>query len=465
MIQKFITADSNPRLIIFFAGWGADFDMFSSLRRDGYDIMLVYDYTDTRFDIKPLERYKEIVVIAWSMGVYYANELLKSRLTALPITKTVAVNGTLFPIDNRLGIPEDIFLKTMELPDQRAVDKFFRRICGGAAAMKALIPAQPSRDVDSLRGELKAIYDRVTEVKAQAEDSSRWDEIIVSGNDLIFPPDNMIEAWADDSSRVTRLDNAPHLIDFQKAINTLFADKSLIETRFGSAAETYDSAAEVQQAVALHTASLIKAALSRVNGLNALEIGSGSGLLSVQIQRLLSDSTITFRDFNPRQYPQLNGNRNISSQCDAELAMMQDTPESYDLIASSSTIQWFHSPRQTLKAAVKALRPGGVAVISFFGKGTFRAIADMVSLRYPAVDEAFLQRLECDYTIENREIAIDFPSASEALRNLRATGVNALSSRPLPVAATREIMRRISNPDSTATLTYSVTYITLRKLP
>lgn len=462
MRQRFITNDNNSRLILFFAGWGADHDMFRSLRRNGYDIMLVYDYTDSDFDTKILEDYEEIVVIAWSMGVFFADKLLKNHLSSLPVTKVVAVNGTLSPIDDLYGIPTDIFLKTMELPDQRALDKFFRRICGGSAAMKELLPSAPSRDVENLRKELQAIYHHVSECN-QTADSSRWDEIIISGIDLIFPPDNMQRAWANDSIRITRLDNAHHLIDFQKAINILFADKSLIETRFGTASETYDSAAEVQMIVANRTASLIEATLPCRNGLNVLELGSGSGLLSAHLQSLLSDSSITFRDFIPHEYLKLNGNVNIYSPCDAELAMLHDEPSTYDLIASSSTIQWFHSPRQTLKAIVKALRPGGVAVISYFGKGTFQAIADIISLRYPIVDASFIEHLGCDCQIEHQDIDIDYPSAAEALRSLRATGVNALSSTPLPVSATREIMRRISNPDNTATLTYSAVYIIIRK--
>lgn len=463
MRLKFITAERNQRLILFFAGWGADYGMFSSLRRNGYDILLVYDYTTDAIDTGIFAGYDEIVIAAWSMGVFYADRFVKQHGSSLPITKMVAVNGTLTPIDSTHGIPEAIFLKTMRLPDRRSVDKFFMRICGGASAMKQMLASAPERSVDDLRQELESIYHKVNSEGNTDRDNSRWDEIFISESDLIFPPSNMLNAWGEGDRRVTILKGKAHLIDFQSLIDRVFVDKQLIGERFGNAADTYDSAAEAQKTVAAHTASALSSALPTHSGLNILEIGSGSGLLSKELERITDHSVITFRDLAPVEYPCLNGNTNRYCQCDAELALFADEPETYDAIVSSSAIQWFHSPRQSLKAIATALKPGGVAVISYFGHNTFNAIADIIGLRYPVVDSKLLDTTGCEYSVGEETIEVNFPSATAALANLRDTGVNSLSRKPGSVGQTREIMRRISNSDSTATLSYHAIYITLHK--
>lgn len=122
--------DTCRRLILFFAGWGMDASVFSALSKPGYDILLVYDYRDDDFDESVLGGYDEICVLAWSLGVWHADRFISSH-SNLPITRTVAVNGTLCPINDSLGIPPRIYDLTSALPDERALAKFYRRICGG----------------------------------------------------------------------------------------------------------------------------------------------------------------------------------------------------------------------------------------------------------------------------------------------------------------------------------------------
>lgn len=463
MKQKLLVSENNPRLIMFFAGWGMDDNVFASLSRPGYDLMLVYDYNGDDLDISALDNYEEIVVLAWSMGVFYANLLLRYLGDKLPFTKAVAVNGTLAPIDDCFGIPVNIYEATMRLPDQRAVDKFFRRICGGASRMAALIKAMPDRTVDSLRDELGAIREMVETHPSSADEVERWDEIIVSGSDAIFPPVNMLAAWGEGNPRATLLPDAAHAVDFQRVIDSVFVDKSLVGERFGEASATYDAAAGVQRQVAARTASIVESNLPGRKSLSVLEIGSGSGMLSKLVCPMLADSNILFRDLAPIAMPVAGGNEYRVEKCDAELSLISDKEESYDLIISSSTIQWFNSPRQSLKRMARALKPGGLAVVSFYAKGTFAPIDDIVGLRYPVVDSGLLESTGCDFMVEQEEVRVDYASARDALDALRSTGVNALRREPLGVASTREIMRRITNPDGSASLIYNVKYIVLIK--
>ena len=111
----------------------------------------------------------------------------------------------------------------------------------------------------------------------------------------------------------------------------------------------------------------------------------------------------------------------------------------------------------------RTLKPGGLAVVSFYAKGTFAPIDDIVGLRYPVVDSGLLESTGCDFRVEQEEVRVDYASARDALDALRSTGVNALRREPLGVASTREIMRRITNPDGSASLIYNVKYIVLIK--
>lgn len=48
-------------------------------RPRGYDLMVVYDYSTLDFDENQLSGYNEIKVIAWSMGVWAAAQVLQKK--------------------------------------------------------------------------------------------------------------------------------------------------------------------------------------------------------------------------------------------------------------------------------------------------------------------------------------------------------------------------------------------------
>ena len=72
---------------------------------------LISDNTDTQmgmrlagiegrslaFDTDLLETYSQITLIAWSMGVWAASQIMK-QYPHLPVSQSIAINGTLYPI-------------------------------------------------------------------------------------------------------------------------------------------------------------------------------------------------------------------------------------------------------------------------------------------------------------------------------------------------------------------------------
>ena len=75
MKQVYIIKDKHPRLLLFFAGWGADETPFKGYQPADSDYMLCYDYRTLDFDTSLLKTYQEINVIGWSMGVWAASPL------------------------------------------------------------------------------------------------------------------------------------------------------------------------------------------------------------------------------------------------------------------------------------------------------------------------------------------------------------------------------------------------------
>lgn len=472
MQQKFIykydnaADDGRPvtrRLILFFAGWGMDAVPFSALSKPGYDILLVYDYNDDAFDMSALDGYDEICVLAWSLGVWHAGRFISDN-RRLPITRTIAVNGTLDPVSDTSGIPPRIYDMTSALPCEAALDKFYRRICGGQDGMRRLLPVRPQRQLDELRSELTAIRRRLN--SSPALDASVWDEIYLSDTDLIFPVENMKRAWAEAASRVRVMKNVAHAIDFNALIATAFVDKELVGDKFATASQSYENEAAIQREVA---AMLVEAARDelqrRCTRLSVLEIGSGVGVLTKRYQSMLGGSHIALWDLAPADVPAVNGNVVKTTGCDAEIELRRLRDSSIDLLFSSSTIQWFNSPRRFVNEVVRVLAPGGCAFISCYVDGTIPQLAEVdgaAAMHYPQLDDvlASLQGAECDTFF--KKFRLEFDTPRQALAHMRSTGVNSLARGALPVGATRRLMQLLES-DGKAALDFNTQFIIIRK--
>ena len=192
MIQKYIIHEGNPRLLLFFAGWGADETPFKAYRPAESDFMICYDYRDLSFDADMLKAYEQVNVVGWSMGVWAASQTLgrliadgkndaidtdaknsiadtdgKNNVTdadakndvndtdakndvtdadakatrhlRLSLGKSIAINGTPFPIDEERGIPPAIYRGTLEGLADASLHKFLRRMCADSKAFREFL--------------------------------------------------------------------------------------------------------------------------------------------------------------------------------------------------------------------------------------------------------------------------------------------------------------------------------------
>ena len=194
----FLRCSGSPTLELFFAGWGMDSRPFAwaadSPHTADCDFAVCYDYTDIQLDKvnqanAQLHGYSKVRVRAWSLGVYAASLVLPDMGCA--ISTAVAINGTLWPVDDELGIPHAVYDATAANLTAESLERFNRRMCGAHRAV--FEQRRPLRSVDSLRAEL--LHIRECAADRTRPQFTGWTQAVLSSRDKIFPIANMRRAW------------------------------------------------------------------------------------------------------------------------------------------------------------------------------------------------------------------------------------------------------------------------------
>lgn len=426
---------ANRRLILLFSGWSTVPGFYTGLRAEGWDIMLVSDYSDPSFDISRILDYATVYIVAWSLGVAAAE--LAARISPLAdrVSAAFAVNGTLSPADDMEGIPEAIYDATRENLSPASLRKFRRRMSSRRdphsfpADTPFSMPDESEEEaVTRLRRELLLLRER--------HDAPRlnWKRAYISLNDLIFPPENQSRAWARRAPHTLTVEiPSGHYLPLQEIIDAVTPDHSRISRRFSRAAATYEANASAQGTIARRLASMLPEAAAAPDAADAadaaaelLEIGAGSGALTRALAERLTFSRATFIDLYPlRRFGVAPEEEYVVA--DAEEWMERVPDDSFSLIASASTIQWFADPARFFANAARVLRPGGTLLCSTFLPGN---LAELDALRpspliYRHRDEltAMLRPLFGNIRMQEEEISLRFASPREALMHLKLTGV------------------------------------------
>lgn len=217
MKQIFITNDNYSNLLLIFSGWGTNARLFSDFFIDKTDICVCYDYRDDTFDCIPLKKYNHISVIGWSFGVWMAAYTLSK--TTLKIDKSIAINGTMRPIDDLYGIPQKIFYSTLHSLNDISFQKFQRRICGSTDRYNRYRNILLERDIQEITDELTALKCKVNITK---EVSFYWDTAYIANKDLIFTADRQEAFWEKYNVLNIKKINDFHLPDFKRILDELY---------------------------------------------------------------------------------------------------------------------------------------------------------------------------------------------------------------------------------------------------
>lgn len=191
---EWLNKRGSGRVILFFNGWGMDASVVRHLPAD-CDVVMFYDYRTLESEQIPVFlEYKEVYIVAWSMGVWAAAYLFPF-LKVNPVV-SVALNGTERPVDDKYGIPLNVYLLTEKGMNERGKEKFFSRMFVDRSDFTRFSESKPKRDIDELCDELKAIR----ESSADAPVSIKWDRVYIGEKDIIFPASNQQNWWQGRSS-------------------------------------------------------------------------------------------------------------------------------------------------------------------------------------------------------------------------------------------------------------------------
>lgn len=219
-LQEDFGKQSSQNLVVFFSGFASlpsHFYRFTDKNfLQDFDMIMVYDYRDFsqhQTQIKEIinasKKYKNVYLIAWSMGVFVASALLgdfayqagseRDKIFA----KKVAINGTNVGIDRVLGIPPKVFAYTAKnIQPQAFRDALFDTKMQGEnlEVMRDIISrfsldfALPS--LENMQNELESLQIFAKNiVQNHLQDFGRdfandflWDKAIISRTDKVFPP-------------------------------------------------------------------------------------------------------------------------------------------------------------------------------------------------------------------------------------------------------------------------------------
>lgn len=190
MNKNWLTKNDNKKLILFFNGWAMESVAIKHLTPNNYDLVEFNDYSTIDFDENEYVEYKEITVVAWSLGVWVASYILgKSNLT---IKKAIAINGTLNPVHLNEGIHPTIFEGTINGWNEQNRTRFLMRTIGGRKEFVSHMSKFGNRSVKNQKKELEDLYNRINESMPLV---LKFDTALIGTKDAIFTPKNQQNYW------------------------------------------------------------------------------------------------------------------------------------------------------------------------------------------------------------------------------------------------------------------------------
>lgn len=184
-----------------------------------------------------------------------------------------------------------------------------------------------------------------------------------------------------------------------------------------------------------------------------LEIGPGTGVLTRMLQDAIAPGRLTGADLSPVP---IEGMEMVEG--DAE--MMPMLAASFDLIVSSSVIQWFNSPRRYFERLASFMKPGAVLAVATYGNRNFEQLNTLVPGRriFPTPGEwrEMLPGTLRVVTACEEVVEMEFDSAIELLRHISKTGVGGTGDS---ISVARMVREYPVDDDGKCRLTYHPIWI------
>ena len=247
-----------------------------------------------------------------------------------------------------------------------------------------------------------------------------------------------------------------------------YINKKILALHFSRSARRYDLNAGLQREIAYQ---LVDWAYPLENQGNldtrrVLEIGCGTGLLTAFLLERISCQTLAALDLSGGMLDQARINlRKDSPPVRLVLADGEELPlcaGTFDLVASSTTFQWFNDLDKALAGIREVLRPRGRLVFASLLRGTYRELREayrtaagqlgirLAASRYgPALPGAveitdLLGRLGFSTLSLKHQTKFEyFPTARDFLRSIKARGASNPNFRPMSLSTEKALLKKM----------------------
>ncbi|WP_456369838.1 methyltransferase domain-containing protein [Thermodesulfatator atlanticus] len=197
-------------------------------------------------------------------------------------------------------------------------------------------------------------------------------------------------------------------------------NKELVKKRFLRSLYTYEKEARVQKKMAERLLLRLKSFDTQGK---VLEIGAGTGLFTRMFLKKFSPEKYFVTDLVKECAPFFEGLSVFFVASDGESLCFREN--TFSLIVSNATFQWFLNPKKAFEAIGKLLLPGGILAFSTFGPKTMQEFSHrqtppgLLTMRQIlGLKPPFFEPLWEEAWVET----IYFATPKEALRHVRETG-------------------------------------------
>ena len=238
-------------------------------------------------------------------------------------------------------------------------------------------------------------------------------------------------------------------------MNVFDPDTQSVSNRFSAAAGGYDASSLIQQKTAL----LLMCYLPEdIHFKKVLDVGCGTGFFTGLIQNKLPAAFINGIDISPAMVTEakhrLAGRLNVTFSVADACSYHEET--SYDLIVSSSSLQWMQPLEKCFQNLISLITPAGYFVSAIMIKGTFaelhearlRVVPQKITAMQLSTGKKVLSCLEkAGMTIvRSREVEFQemYPSCQDFLLSIHRQGVTGGRSSRAQVPLTRGDIQQLS---------------------